>query len=146
MRRTALAVAGGVITAFAVWSMAEAAVTTYKAFLRGANELPTPVATRGTGTAAVSGDSATKEISWKVTFARLSSPAVSAYIRCGATVGARGTGIAVQLANGADLQSPLTGTGTMSAAQFADLQAGRCWVNIATAGHKMGEISGRLHR
>jgi hypothetical protein len=140
-----MALAAGLIAAIAVLPTAAGAVTPYKAILRGGNERP-PVATHGTGTAQVNADPATKVISWRVTFHRLSSPAVDAYVRCAARVGAKGAGIAVRLGSGSDLQGPLTGTGRLTAAQFADLQDGRCWVNIATAAHRAGEISGRLHR
>jgi hypothetical protein len=142
MRKTTLL--SGTITTLAVWSIAAAAVTPYKAILRGANERP-PIATPATGTASVNADPVTKQISWDVAFTGLSGPARSAYIRCEARVGARRAGIAVVLGSGPDLQSPLTGTGKLTDAQFADLHNGRCYVNINTAAHKGGEISGRLH-
>ena len=137
--------ARGIILALVVWPLAAAAATPYKAILRGGNERP-PVATRGAGRALVNADPATKTISWSVSFRRLGSPVVSAYIRCAARVGVKAAGIAVQLGDGSDLQSPLTGTGRLTAAHFADLQDGRCWINIGTAAHRGGEISGRLHR
>jgi CHRD domain len=143
------AIAAGVVfaAALAVWPVAQApaADKAYKAILRGGNEKP-PVKTQAKGTAAVTGDPASKQISWNVTFDGLSGPATAAYIRCEARVGAGGAGIAVQLGAGPNLTSPLTGSGQLDDAQFADLRSGRCWVNVVTATNQNGEISGRLHR
>jgi CHRD domain len=143
MRKTGLA--WGIIAALAVWPTAEAAVTSYKAILTGVNEFQR-VATRGRGTAAVNADPASHEISWNVAFTGLSGPVISAYIRCESRTGERAAGIAVPLGSGSSLQSPLTGSGTLDDARFADLQNGRCYVNVVTAAHEGGEISGRLHR
>ena len=99
---------GGLLLAFATGPLV-AAATPYKAILRGDKVRP-PVATPGTGRALVQADPATKSISWTVTFQRLSSPVVSAYIRCAARVGVKGAGIAVHLGRGTHEHSPLVGS------------------------------------
>jgi len=40
--------------------------------------------------------------------------------------------------------SPITGTATLTDAQAADLEAGKCYVNVHTAANKGGEIRGQL--
>ncbi len=123
--------------------MAQAAgVTTYKANLGGAAEVP-PVTTAGKGTAQVNVDAATKTISWRVDYTGLSGPAAAAHIHCGAAAGAN-AGVAVPLGAGPTAASPISGSGTMTDAQMADLTAGKCYVNIHTAANKGGEVRGQL--
>ncbi len=140
MRKSALVL--GLLSAVAVCPMAQAAMTTYKATLNGGAEVP-PVQSKGTGTAAVNVDPATKQISWRVDYSGLSGPAAAAHIHCGAAAGAN-AGVAVPLGSGSNWASPLEGSGTLTDAQLADLQAGKCYVNIHTAANKGGEIRGQL--
>ena len=138
MRKTALVL--GLFAAVAAWPMAHAAVTTYKANLGGAAEVP-PVTAAGKGTAQVNVDAATKQISWRVDYTGLSGPAAAAHIHCGAAAGAN-AGVAVPL--GTNLASPIEGSAAMTDAQLADLTAGKCYVNIHTAANKGGELRGQL--
>ena len=108
MRKTALVF--GLLAAVAAWPAAHAAVTTYKANLSGASEVP-PVAGGGSGTAQVSVDSATKEISWRVDYSGMSGPVAAAHIHCGALPGAN-AGVAVPLGAAPNLASPITGEGS----------------------------------
>jgi len=140
MRKTALVF--GLFAAVAAWPLAHAAVTTYKANLSGASEVP-PVAGGGAGTAQVSVDSATKEISWRVDYSGLSGPLAAAHIHCGADPGAN-AGVAVPLGTAPNLASPLTGKGALTDAQMADLTSGKCYVNLHTAANKGGEVRGQL--
>jgi len=140
MRKTALVL--GLFAAVAAWPMAQAAVTTYKANLGGAAEVP-PVTLAGKGTAQINVDSATKTISWRVDYTGLSGPAAAAHIHCGAAAGAN-AGVAVPLGAGPTAASPISGSGTMTDAQLADLTAGKCYVNVHTAANKGGELRGQL--
>jgi hypothetical protein len=121
------------------WGYSQAATEQYKATLNGASEVP-PVTSPGTGTAVVALDTATKQISYTVTYSGLSGPATAAHIHCGAPAGAN-AGVAVKFDSTA---SPIKGTGTLTDAQLADLQGGRCYVNIHTDANKGGEIRGQL--
>jgi len=140
MRKTALVF--GLLAAVAAWPTAHAAVTTYKASLSGAAEVP-PVTSAGKGAAAVNVDPATKEISWRVEYSGLSGPAAAAHIHCGAAAGAN-AGVAVPLGAAPNLASPITGSGAMTDAQMADLTSGKCYVNIHTGANKGGEVRGQL--
>src|SRR5712692_7787732 len=140
MRKTALVL--GLLAAVAAWPMAHAAVTTYKANIGGAAEVP-PVTTAGKGAAAINVDTATKQISWRVEYSGLSGPAAAAHIHCGAASGAN-AGVAVALGDAAKLASPIEGSGALTDAQLADLQAGKCYVNVHTAANKGGELRGQL--
>jgi hypothetical protein len=135
MRKT-IVLAAGLLTA-GLWASAQAA-DTYKATLNGASEVP-PVTTSATGSATVTVDTASKKVTWSVTYAGLT--AAAAHIHCGAAAGAN-AGVAVPLTNVGT--SPITGSGTMTDAQLADLAAGKCYINIHTAANKGGEIRGQL--
>jgi len=138
MRKAALVL--GLLAAVAAWPMAQAAVTSYKASLGGAAEVP-PVTAAGKGTAQVNIDSATKMATWRVDYSGLSGPAAAAHIHCGALAGAN-AGVSVPL--GTTLASPIQGSAAMTDAQLADLAAGKCYVNIHTAANKGGELRGQL--
>jgi hypothetical protein len=140
MRKTVLVL--GLLAAVATWPVAQAATVTYKASLGGAAEVP-PVASGGKGTASVNVDSGTKQASWRVEYSGLSGPAGAAHIHCGAAAGAN-AGVAVPLGAAPNLASPITGSGTMTDAQMADLTAGKCYINIHTAKNKGGEVRGQL--
>ena len=140
MRKTALVL--GLLAAVAAWPMANAAVTAYKANLAGAAEVP-PVNSAGKGSAAVNVDTATKQVSWRVEYSGLSGPAAAAHIHCGAAAGAN-SGVAVALGAGPTAASPIQGSGAMTDAQLADLQAGKCYVNVHTEANKGGELRGQL--
>jgi len=138
MRKTALAL--GLLTAAVAWSGAQSATVAYKATLSGAQEVP-PVAGPASGSAAVNVDTATKQASWTVTYNGLSGPPKAAHIHCGGAAGANGP-VAVPIASIAT--SPSQGSGAMTDAQLADLQAGKCYVNIHTEKNPNGELRGQL--
>lgn len=113
----------------------------FRADMTGAQEVP-PTTSAGTGHADVALDSATKTITWKVTYGGLTSDASAAHIHGPAAAGAN-AGVVVSLApNG--MKSPLEGSATLTDAQIADLMAGKYYVNVHTAQNKGGEIRGQL--
>ena len=79
MRKT-IVLAAGLLTA-GIWTSAHAEMATYKATLNGASEVP-PVQSSATGSATVKVDTASKKISWSVTYSGLT--AAAAHIHCGA--------------------------------------------------------------
>ncbi|HTQ32736.1 MAG TPA: CHRD domain-containing protein [Stellaceae bacterium] len=121
------------------WGYSQAATQTFHGTLSNAAEVP-PTTGHGAGTATVTLDTATKKVTYNVTYSGLSGPAAAAHIHCGAAAGAN-AGVAVPFANAA---SPITGSGTMTDAQIADLEAGKCYVNVHTAANKGGEIRAQL--
>ena len=138
MRKTVIVL--GLFATAAIWAYAQGAPVTYKATLNGNSEVP-PVTSRGAGSAQVSADTATNQVSWRVEFNGLGGPATAAHIHCGAAAGAN-AGVAVPLGN--NPTSPITGSGSMTPAQMADLQAGKCYINVHTDANKGGEIRGQL--
>ena len=141
MRKTILAATAMLATALAL-GYASAATETFKGTLSGASEVP-PVTSKGAGTASVNLDTATKQVTYNVTYTGLTEPAAAAHIHCGAAAGAN-SGVAVALGAGPTAASPIQGSGAMTDAQLADLQAGKCYVNVHTDANKGGELRGQL--
>lgn len=140
MHKTTLVAASLLATAL-VWGYAQAATETFTGTLSNAAEVP-PTTGSGGGTAQVTLDPATKEVTYKVTYSGLSGPAAAAHIHCGAAAGAN-AGVAVAFK---DAASPISGSATLTEAQVADLQAGKCYVNVHTAANKGGELRAQLHK
>jgi CHRD domain len=111
-----------------------------KADLTGAQEVP-PVTTQGKGTAEVTFDPGSKQLSWTVNYSGLSGPASAAHFHGPAESG-KNAGVAVPIPNQAN--SPIKGSATLTDAQAADLQAGRYYINVHTAANPGGEIRGQV--
>ncbi len=140
MRKTTLAL--GLVAAVAAWPVAHAATVAFKTNLGGANEVP-PVNSKGSGSATVTLDTATKQATWKVEYTGLGGPAAAAHIHCGAPAGGN-AGVAVNLVPSGTPATPIQGSGAMTDAQIAQLEAGQCYINIHTAENKGGELRGQL--
>ena len=138
MRKTSMFL--GLLAAVAFCSGGQTAMMSYKASLNGASEVP-PTQSKGTGSAQINADNANNQVSWRVEYSGLSGPATGAHIHCGAPAGGN-AGVAVNF--GSNLASPISGSGTMTPAQMADLQGGKCYVNVHTDANKGGEIRGQL--
>ena len=112
----------------------------FKATLNGKSEVP-PNASAGTGTADINYDPASKKLSWTLTYSGLSGPATAAHFHGPAETG-KNAGVAVAIPNAT--KSPAEGSATLTAAQAADLEAGKYYVNVHTAANPGGEIRGQV--
>ena len=130
---------GGLAALAVIATAAYADTVSYKADLNGSQEAP-PVAGGGAGSAELTYDTASKKLSWKVTFSGLTGPATAAHFHGPAEVG-KSAGVAVPIPGTA---SPLEGSATLTDAQAADLTSGKWYVNIHTAANKSGEIRGQV--
>jgi CHRD domain len=120
---------------------ASAEVISFKANLKGTSEVP-PNQSKGTGSVAVSYDTADKTLSWKGSYSGLSGPVTTAHFHGPAAIGKNAgimVGITVGTAPGA-----FEGSATISDAQVAELMAGRWYVNLHTAANPAGEIRGQV--
>ncbi|HTV45822.1 MAG TPA: CHRD domain-containing protein [Stellaceae bacterium] len=132
-----------IIAAFAVLMVSatgHAATRVFKATLNGSSEVP-PTTSTATGTATASLDTATRRLSWEVTYSGLTGPAKAAHIHGPAAPG-RNAPVAVPLTG--SLASPIKGSAVLTAAQVASLEAGDDYINIHTAKNPGGEIRGQL--
>ena len=132
---------------FAVAQMAaivapKAEVLHYQATLTGPAEAP-PTTSAGTGTLTATYDTDTKKLEWTVNYSGLTGPALAAHFHGPAPLG-KAAPIEVPLKP--PLDSPMTGSATLTDAQAKDLMDGMMYFNIHTAANKPGEIRGQMEK
>ena len=108
--------------------------------LRGANEVP-PVVSQGSGTVDAALNKDTMQFRWKVNFSGMTGPATMGHFHGPAAVGAN-AGIALGWTN--PVVTGMEGMATLTAAQAADLMAGRWYANIHSAAYPGGELRGQM--
>ena len=128
----------GLLMSTATPTLAE--MLAYKADLNGASEVP-PNDSKGAGTAVATYDTATKKLSWTVTYKDLTGPATAAHFHGPA---APGVNAGPQITLEGNLASPIKGEATLTDAQTAELAKGSWYLNVHTAAHPPGEIRGQL--
>ncbi len=111
----------------------------FAAELSGGEEVP-PVETSATGTADVTYDSETMELTYSVTFDGLSGAATAAHFHGPAAPG-ENAGPVVPIA---DVESPSEGSATLTEEQATQLTEGNWYVNVHTEAHPDGEIRGQV--
>lgn len=121
------------------FSAAYAQTVTYKIDLKASEEVPANTS-KGSGTAEVTYDPATKVLKWKVAYAGLTGPAIMGHIHGPAEPG-KNASVVIPFSKA---ESPIEGSATLTDAQAADLTAGKLYVNIHTAENKGGEIRGQV--
>jgi len=127
-----LAAPNGIAAAFAE-------TITLKADLKGANEVP-PNVSPASGKAEATFDTETRVLTWTVTYADLTGPAVGAHFH-GPSEPGKNAGIVLPFKA---VPSPIHGTATISESQAADLLAGKWYANIHTAANPGGELRGQM--
>ena len=108
--------------------------------LRASNEVPVN-ASQGTGSVDAVFNKETSQLRWKANFTGLSGTATAAHFHGPAAAGAN-AGVALPWTG--PITSPMEGSATLTAAQAADLMAGRWYANIHTAANAGGEIRGQM--
>ena len=121
-------------------SPAHAQALKFQAKLDAAQEVPANDS-KGKGTAGVMYDTASKNLTWTITFDGLTGPATVAHFHGPAEPG-KTAGVALPI--GQKPTSPVKGNATLTEAQAADLMAGRWYVNVHTEANKAGEIRGQV--
>ncbi len=112
----------------------------FVATLSGASEVPA-VISDGKGAVQATLNSKRTSLNWKITYSGLSGPVTGAHFHGPAMVG-ENTGVAVPLSGA--MKSPITGNTKVTAAQVADLLAGKWYFNLHTAANPNGEIRGQV--
>lgn len=118
---------------------ASAEVIKLQAELKGSNEVP-PNTSSGSGKAEAAFDTDTKILTYTVTYANLTGPALGAHFH-GPSEAGKNAGIALPFKSA---QSPIQGTATLTEAQAADLLAGKWYANVHTAANPGGELRGQM--
>jgi hypothetical protein len=112
----------------------------FEATLDGHTQVP-PTDSRGSGAAEMTLDTESREFTWTITYEGLTDAPTAAHFHGPAEPG-KNAGPVLPLTG--DLASPLAGTGTLSEAEAADLQAGLWYINLHTAQYPGGEIRGQV--
>ncbi|MCW0000138.1 CHRD domain-containing protein [Pararhizobium sp. YC-54] len=110
----------------------------FKADLKGSEEVP-PVQTSATGTADITYDSSSKNLSWTIEHSGLSGDVTAAHFHGPAAVGANAPPVVP-----IDVSALAKGSATLDDAQAADLGEGRWYLNLHTAANPDGEIRGQV--
>jgi hypothetical protein len=110
----------------------------FRADLKGSTEVP-PVQTSATGTADITYDSATKNLSWTIEHTGLSGDVTAAHFHGPAAVGVNAPPVVP-----IELSALEKGSATLDDAQAADLSEGRWYLNLHTAANPDGEIRGQV--
>ena len=108
--------------------------------LRGANEVP-PNASTGSGSVDAAFNKDTMQLKWKVTYSGMTGNATAGHFHGPAAVGAN-SGVALGWAN--PIATGMEGTAVLTAAQAADLMAGKWYANIHSAANPGGELRGQM--
>jgi CHRD domain len=108
--------------------------------LRGANEVP-PNASTGSGSVDAAFNKDTMQLRWKVNFSGMTGAPTAGHFHGPAAVGAN-AGIALGWPN--PITNGMEGSATLTAAQAADLMAGKWYANIHTAANPAGEVRGQM--
>ncbi len=111
-----------------------------KADLKATSEVP-PTTSSGAGTLTGTYDTASKALTYSVTYSGLSGPATMAHFHAPAPVGKNSP---VEIPIKGDLASPIKGTATLTDEQAKNLLDGMTYFNIHTAANKGGEVRGQV--
>ncbi len=114
--------------------------TALRASLSSANEVPANAST-GTGALDASLDKQSNVLTWTVTYAGLTGPVKAGHFHGPAAAGAN-AGVALGFTG--SVESPIKGSATLTAAQAADVMAGKWYVNLHTGANPGGELRGQV--
>jgi hypothetical protein len=139
-------------TAISVLSVASVAVagvagaasmsTQVSAKLTAKAEIPVQVVKNTKGTGSFTGTLNGRKLVWKLTFGKLTGPALAAHIHMG-KAGKAGN-VVVPLCAGTKCKSGVHGTATLTAAVLKAVKNGGAYVNVHTAKNPNGEIRGQI--
>ena len=139
--RAALAAAAAIVLVAGCGMMpAQSNMVAFTTQMRSANEVP-PADSNGTGQVDAMLNKDTNVLSWNLSYSGLSGPATAGHFHGPAMEGAN-AGVVVPFPGAPS--STMSGQATLTAAQAADLTAGKWYANIHTAKFPGGEIRGQM--
>ena len=132
-----------IVLSLAGAGVARADSTSFKVPLTGAQCVPA-VDTKGSGTADITYDPATRVVTWNISYSGLSSPTTMAHFHGPAKAGQNAPPVIWLSTQGSTPANPITGTATLTPDQAQQFQAGEWYVNVHTQSHPAGEIRGQV--
>ena len=142
MKKLAAVLVTGTTCALALTALSSAmtAKTVWTAALSSGQEIPKQVVKNPAAHGLFKGTLSGSTLKWRLTFAKLTGPALQAHIH----LGAKGKSGNVVVALCAPCSTGQTGTSTISAALLKDFRKHLLYVNVHTAKNPAGEIRGQL--
>jgi CHRD domain len=131
------------VTAVACAGLAQANPVSFKVPLSGAQSVP-PIDSAGSGSADITYDSATRVVTWTITYSGLPGPATMAHFHGPAASGKNGPVVIWLTKQGSPAESPITGQVTLTPEQAQQFSAGEWYINVHTQSHPGGEIRGQV--
>jgi hypothetical protein len=126
--------------ALAALSLAAAQTTVWTAALSSGQEVPKQVVKDAAAHGLFKGTLSGSKLKWKLTFAKLTGPALAAHIH----MAAKGKSGAIVVPLCGPCTSGVTGTATLTAPVLAAFKKHLLYVNVHTAKNPNGEIRGQL--
>jgi hypothetical protein len=127
----------------ALWAASsQAATQSFQVQLTGSQQVPA-VQTDGMGTADLTYDPDTHELTWSLSYSGLSSDVTMVHFHDGAA-GKNGRPVIWLSKRGSPVESPIKGHAQLTAAQAKQLLAGDWYINVHTKSHPAGEIRGQV--
>jgi len=123
--------------------LAQASPTTIKVPLTGAQCVPA-VTTGGSGSADLTYDAASREVTWNITYGGLSTPTTMAHFHGPAEPGKNAPVLIWLTTQGSPPGNPITGKATLTPDQAKQFSAGEWYVNVHTQSHPACEIRGQV--
>lgn len=121
-------------------SMKDSHTMAFSGNLSGAQEVPANTSA-GAGRVEATLDKSTHVLTWTVTYDGLSGPVKAGHFHGPAYAGSNAN---VALGFTGQVESPIKGSATLTAAQVAELMAGQWYVNLHTAANPGGEVRGQV--
>src|SRR5262249_23234917 len=132
------------VLALAGAAPAAAEVVQMRAELSATAEVP-PNASPARGSAEVSLDTATRQLTWRVSFAHLTAPMTAMHFHGPAATTAN-AGVVIPIPASPAQAANVNGTATVTEQQMTDILAGRYYINVHTPNNPGGEIRGQVVR
>jgi hypothetical protein len=126
--------------AFGLATQASAEIVHFKTTMTAAQEVP-PTNSHGSGRVEAKLDTATKTLTYKVSWKGLTGPATAAHFHGPAAPGASAL-VLIPLGN--NPTSPITGKAQLTDDQVKDFMDGQVYANVHTAANAGGEIRGQM--
>jgi len=127
----------------ALWAApSQAATQSFQVQLSGSQQVPA-VQTDGMGTADLTYDPATRELTWSLSYSGLSSDVTMAHFH-NAPAGKNGRPVIWLTKRGSPVENPIKGHARLTAAQAKQFLAGDWYINVHTKDHPAGEIRGQV--
>ena len=111
--------------------------------LTGAQQVP-PVQTSGKGTAHLTYNTSSHEVTWNITYSDMSSPVTMAHFHGPAMEGKNGPVEIWLTKKGKPVSSPIKGSAKLKPEEAKQLMAGELYINVHTKDHPAGEIRGQV--